>query len=141
MTDLGDPTAVRERNKRNREGATERKEMLKAVMGLKQGRALVADWLARCHVNAPSFNPDALRMAFAEGERNIGLQMLADITSATPAEYATMLREIGEKDAVRSVVEGDEGGLSRPDAEPDAVNSNTGADAPANSGGPGPEPD
>jgi hypothetical protein len=105
VTNLGDPKDVSKRSKDTLRAAAERREMLRAIMGLRQGRDFINDYLGRCHINAPSFSPDALRMAFLEGERNIGLQLLADVTSAVPELYAQMLKEQGEKDDGRTLTD------------------------------------
>ena len=105
MTDLGDPRSVSKRTKDLYRSSAARAEMYKAIMGLRQGRDFIAYYLERCHVNSPSFSVEALKMAFLEGERNIGLQILADVTSAAPELYAQMLREQGEADVIRHTVD------------------------------------
>jgi hypothetical protein len=66
------PKSVSKRTKDTLRSAHARAEMLRAIMGLRQGRDFISDYLARCHINAPSFSVEPLRMAFLEGERNIG---------------------------------------------------------------------
>jgi hypothetical protein len=51
------------------------------------------DLLERTHCFGSSFGTNALAMAFAEGERNVGLQLLNDIMSVAPDQYVLMMRE------------------------------------------------
>jgi hypothetical protein len=51
------------------------------------------DLLEQCHVFQTSFSTNALSMAAAEGERNIGLILLGEIMAACPAEYVRMMEE------------------------------------------------
>lgn len=49
-------------------------------------------------------------MAFAEGERNIGLKITAEVIEAAPTEYATMLREAEEPIELERLKIGEEDG-------------------------------
>jgi hypothetical protein len=80
---------------------TERKEIIMGLMSLPAGRAWMLARLESCHIFAPSFARNALDMAFAEGERNVGLQLLNDIMSACPDRYTEMMHERNAKDAAR----------------------------------------
>jgi hypothetical protein len=86
------------------------------------GREYIYDLLASCHIYSTSFAHNALTMAFAEGERNIGLRLGADITEAAPDLYLTMLREHN----VRSSPNPDSAGT---DAERGSIDDTSGADA------------
>jgi hypothetical protein len=69
-------------------------DVIRSVMGSAPGRIWAYSILERCHCFSTSFiagAPDA--SAFREGERNIGLQFLADIQEATPDLYLTMIQE------------------------------------------------
>lgn len=74
-------------------------DVIRAVMGLKQGRRFIGELLSWCHVRGSSFNPDPIKMAFAEGERNIGLRLEADLIEASPEHYLEFLREHGDTNA------------------------------------------
>lgn len=91
VEDLSDISQVRDRKKTARLATNQRKDMLSAVVGLPQGRKLlreiIFDW---CHVNRVSFSTEAVLTAFAEGERNIGLRLLADLA---PKDYMLLLKE------------------------------------------------
>ena len=63
------------------------------LMGSKRGRRIVWRLLDRAGVFRISFNTNAMAMAFAEGNRNEGLRMIALIHRCCPDLYPTMLRE------------------------------------------------
>jgi hypothetical protein len=66
---------------------------LKWLMSNKRGRRFVYRMLERAGVWRLSFSTNALSMAFAEGTRNEGLRLLAQITEHCLDRYAEMLRE------------------------------------------------
>lgn len=68
-------------------------EALKAFMSLPGGRYWMRGMLEACHIGSSSFTPDALRMSFLEGERNIGLRLFADLLRVAPNEYAQMMKD------------------------------------------------
>lgn len=68
----------------------------KWLMGRKQGRRIIWRQLERAGVFRLSFNPNAMQMAFAEGNRNEGLRTLAAIHAHCPELYPTMLKEAKE---------------------------------------------
>lgn len=58
-----------------------------------EGRGYLYDFLAGTHVYATSFATNALMMAFAEGQRSIGLTLGTDMEEANPEAYLLMLKE------------------------------------------------
>jgi hypothetical protein len=70
-----------------------RQETIRALMGTTQGRQWVFERLTASHIFASSFSLDPLQMAFKEGERNSGLQLLNDVMAISPDEYVMMMRE------------------------------------------------
>lgn len=66
---------------------------LKWLMSNKRGRRFVFRLLERAGVWRLSFNTNALSMAFAEGTRNEGLRLLAQITEHCLDRHAEMLKE------------------------------------------------
>lgn len=65
----------------------------KWLMGSKRGRRMVWRQLDRAGVFRLSFNPNAMQMAFAEGNRNEGLRTLANIHAQCPELYPVMVKE------------------------------------------------
>jgi hypothetical protein len=68
-------------------------EDLKWLMAYKQGRRIVWRQLEKYGVFRSVFRNDPLEMAFLEGIRNQGLQLIADIHEHCPARYAEMIKE------------------------------------------------
>lgn len=65
----------------------------KWLMGSKRGRRIVWRHLDRAGVFRLSFNTNAMHMAFAEGNRNEGLRILAQIHALCPELYPVMMKE------------------------------------------------
>lgn len=63
------------------------------LMSTKKGRRFVWRTLDQCGVFRMSFNTDALLMAFAEGNRNFGNQLLEAVISTVPDMYSVMIQE------------------------------------------------
>jgi hypothetical protein len=64
-------------------------------MGSQAGRGWMFELLAGCHVYETSFSTNALSMAYHEGERNVGLKLVAALAVACPERYLEMMREGG----------------------------------------------
>ncbi len=90
---LGDKASVKERENRTKRYAREKKALLETIMNYPAGRRWIKELLESCHCWHTSFSKNALEMAFQEGQRNIGLQLLADLTASCPEQYVTMLQE------------------------------------------------
>ena len=87
--DEGQVEAARRKADRNRE-----RELadLRAVLATIEGRRLVWRYLTRCGVFKTSMTGSS-QTFFLEGQRNVGLWLLADINAADPAAYVQMLAE------------------------------------------------
>ena len=66
---------------------------LRFVMGHEQGRRLVWRILTNTGMNRTSFETNALSMAMKEGQRNVGLMLMAEIMEADTKSYLTMQLE------------------------------------------------
>lgn len=91
--DAGDPVAVKEKTRAAKRRDDANKRVLRQLMGSNEGRAWAYELLSLCHVYQSAFSANALMMACAEGERNIGLRILADLMRACPERYIEMLKE------------------------------------------------
>ena len=91
--DAGDPKAVRERNRVLKRVEASERTVIRQIMGSNEGRAWIFKLLSLCHVYQSTFSTNALTMACAEGERNIGLQLTADVIASCPERYLEMLKE------------------------------------------------
>jgi hypothetical protein len=66
---------------------------LAEVMATADGRLWMWRRLAACGVFRSSWDPDAARMSFNEGRRDVGLQLLADINRICPDQFGPMQKE------------------------------------------------
>jgi len=98
MVDLGDPIQVRDRNRDLRMAEKTRKDMISAIMGLKQGRAYFYELLAFCQVGHSPFASNALIMAHSCGQMNVGLKVQGDLMAVVPELYLQMLKEADEQE-------------------------------------------
>lgn len=89
-------------------------KQLQEIMAFRRGRAFVYRILEQCGIYRTSFASDAMAMAFREGERNVGLRLLAEVTEVSPEKYYTMLKEARE----REVIDGQRESNDR-DSDPD----------------------
>lgn len=95
-----DPTDLRAQEVDRAERATRQRLELEAervdvawLMGSKRGRSMVWRLLAQAGVFQLSFDTNAMRMAFNEGNRNFGNRTLDTINRCCPEQYAVMLKE------------------------------------------------
>ena len=63
------------------------------LMGTEGGRRFVNRFLEKTHVFHSTFSTDPLQMAFSEGERNIGLWLMAQIEADAMNEYVLLRKE------------------------------------------------
>lgn len=63
------------------------------VMSNKRGRRFMRELLEQAGVFRLSFTPDPHVTSFNEGQRNLGLSVLAQLTENAPESYALMLSE------------------------------------------------
>ena len=66
------------------------------ILSTVQGRRLIWRYLSRCGIFKTSFVEDSNRTAYNEGERMIGLNLLADVMEADPDSYLKMMKEAKE---------------------------------------------
>ena len=98
--DAGDHTHVSERQKRRRLESQRADTDLVWLMNQREGRRFVWRLLQSCHLYETSFTgPGGSKGAtfFREGERNVGLQVLADIVRLCPELHARMAGETKEE--------------------------------------------
>ena len=95
--DAGNRRDIREAQKRAKVEEQQRREIVNGIMSVGPGRRWMCDILETCHVFATSYADSGLRMAFLEGQREIGLRLLMDIMGACPDRYIEMMRERNER--------------------------------------------
>ena len=73
--------------------AREEVEDMRWLLSGQRGRRIVYRQLEAAGVFRLSFNTNAMAMSFAEGQRNTGLQLLAQVMAVRPDAYALMVKE------------------------------------------------
>lgn len=96
--DAGDRADVKDARKAVERITLRRNGVVKILMSDPDGRRWIKELLNECHIYSTSFSPEPMRMAFAEGERNVGLKILATVVAAAPAEYNFSLTEEYDND-------------------------------------------
>lgn len=91
--DASDSRAVRERVKEAKDKEGILRADLREIMNTEGGRRWVHSALLRCHPYNNPFSSDALRMAFACGEQNVGLQLIGELHACSPELYLQMMKE------------------------------------------------
>lgn len=66
---------------------------LKWLMSSDRGRRIMWRLLELARVFTLSFDANAMRMAFNEGRRGYGLEILSQLMTACPEQYPAMLKE------------------------------------------------
>lgn len=95
--DVGDSTQVQGRAKDLRLAEREEGAALTQLLSGKSGRRWMYQLLESCHIFSTSFRNSVSEMAFAEGERNVGLRMLAALQLHCPARYMEMIQEANDE--------------------------------------------
>lgn len=88
-----DAREVRNQRRRSRIRRRDQLAILARLMAEPVGRAWFYDFLSACHMYHTSFATNALAMAFSEGQRDVGIKLLADVIEAAPDLYLQMLKE------------------------------------------------
>ena len=99
---MEDQTSVEEQSKARKNKVALAREVLsndiKWLMGNRQGRRIVWRQLDRAGVYRTSFGGNADTTNFNEGQRNMGLMLIADIHAHAPEAYTQMLAESRAKE-------------------------------------------
>ena len=95
-----DPTDIRsqeraktEQDTRNKLAKDTEEADIKWLMASKRGRRIVWRLMEQAGTFRLSFNTNAMAMAFAEGNRNSGNRLLAQIHALCPELYPVMVKE------------------------------------------------
>jgi hypothetical protein len=94
----GDEEQVGKKSRAAKASDRQALEDIRFVMGDARGRRFVWSMLARCGVYRSSYlagRGQTEATAFHEGERNVGLHILATISAAAPKAYLAMQQEAG----------------------------------------------
>ena len=114
---------VKQAEKQAKLAEQQRREIISGIMSVAPGRSWVCDLLEHCHIFHTSYNDILHRMAFMEGQREVGIRLLSDIMGACPDQYVLMMRERNERDTAyesgRSSKDAN-GGYRQPDPDYDS---------------------
>lgn len=92
--DAADPAVINAARKRAARIRKKRLDFVTAMMSMTEGRLWIYDLLVMCHVAETTHTPgDPYSTAFREGERNVALKILSDISEASPEKYMLMMTE------------------------------------------------
>lgn len=78
---------------------------IREIMAFRKGRRFMWRMLENAGIYKSSFALENAIMAFNEGQRNIGLMLLADIMEAAPEKYNLMMKEQKEYENERRINE------------------------------------
>ncbi|MCH2219622.1 MAG: endopeptidase [Aquabacterium sp.] len=93
-TDLQAQDAARQaKTTEQRNAAQTEADDVKWLMSSKRGRRIVWRQLEQAAVFRLTFNTNAMQMAFAEGNRNQGVRLLALVHQVAPQLYPVMVEE------------------------------------------------
>lgn len=67
-----------------------RRDAVRYVMADERGRLFLSEVLAECGLFRGGYQPDANRLQFDSGERNVGLRLLAELVRDTPRDYRVL---------------------------------------------------
>ena len=90
----GQAKAKADRELRERIARENEEADIKWLMSSKRGRRIVWRLMDRAGVFRSSFNTNSMSMAFAEGNRNYGLQILGIIQTQCPELYPVMMKDL-----------------------------------------------
>lgn len=85
--------AAKARKDRNKLLAQQERADVKWLMGQPRGRRIIWRQLAKAGVFRTSFNTNAMQMAFNEGSKNAGYELLAMVNEVAPDKYLDMVKE------------------------------------------------
>lgn len=92
--DPNDKKQVQDRDRQAKDRDRANDAAIKAFMSNQEGRAWMWDHLSACGLYRVSARAgDAHMTYFCEGERNVGLRLLAQLQRVCPELYATMTKE------------------------------------------------
>ena len=97
----GNRKDVREAEKYQKTWDQQKREWTAQLMSTTIGRRWMLELLEHCNVFSTCYADHSGRMAFMEGKREIGLQLLLNIMNACPDSYVLMMKERNERDGRR----------------------------------------
>jgi hypothetical protein len=123
MDNAADRKSIRRKEKAAHLADVQRREVIANVMSTTYGRQWIWELLSNAHIFVTTFTGEPHSSAFQEGQRAMGLALLADIMIHCPDQYIQAQRESNERYiAANSANDSDSGpadGERRSGEEPD----------------------
>lgn len=94
---IADKSQIKEQENRVRRKDERDLEDMRFILATTQGRRVIWRYLETCGVFKSSANNSGSWTYFYEGQRNIGLMLLADVENASPEAYLQMKKEAKEE--------------------------------------------
>jgi hypothetical protein len=95
-----DRKSIRRLEKQVAVDLAQREAFVRTMMSTLPGRTWLWHHLSSCHCFSTTFTGDPLTSAFSEGQRSIGLALLAEVMSACPDLYIQAMRESHERNTL-----------------------------------------
>ena len=92
MENVADPKRIDEKKYKEKLFKDKEKSDLKFLLNTEQGRRFIWRYLEFCGVYKSSFTGSS-QTFFLEGQRNVGLKLVAEIVDAQPEMYLKMMIE------------------------------------------------
>ena len=96
VKNAADPEQVKKAKQKQESLNDRRLNDVREVLNSRRGRRFMWELLDFCGVFKTSF-ADQHQIFYNEGQRNVGLKLLADVNEAAPEAYLLMLREAKEE--------------------------------------------
>lgn len=93
VTNAASPKQVEGARKRVRNRAREKRDDMRAILAMPEGRRFLWRLLGQCKVYESVFDREATVMAFRSGAQDVGHFVLAEIVEAQPDAYLQMMIE------------------------------------------------
>lgn len=101
VTNAADHGQIKSAGRKQRWNRERELSDVRSILSTKQGRRFWWRYLAKCKIFQSTFTGNNTTF-FNEGERNVGLQLLADLNEAMPEAYMLMQKEAIENEVVKS---------------------------------------
>ena len=99
VPNAADEAQVQGRKRKAQVQQERRTAALKEVLASRAGRDVIWNLISEAGVYRTSFNTNALAMAHAEGQRNVGLRLLANVMEASLSSYLLMQDEANKEES------------------------------------------
>lgn len=120
ITGEPDEGLKRKRTRAKKDAQRQLESDYQQLMSTKWGRRLMWEWLSRAGIYQSSFTTHSGQMAFNEGRRNFGLELVGDLTNFTPIEFDEMHKENRPADRAHQLNKRNDHTESESDAEPES---------------------